>query len=96
MCVYAHTQRALGIDNYVIFSMSTIAANQRWFSSYCVIVLSDRSSVLLQSTPATLPFTGMLIQNQDRNSIMQHNSIESHLFGPLHKLPLCYYGVAYL
>lgn len=69
----------MGIDNCVIFSVWTIADNWRCFLSYCVIVLSDRDSVLLQRTPATHPFTEMLMQTQEHIDIIQHNKHVSHL-----------------
>lgn len=70
----------MGIDKCVIFFfVKTIADNQRCFSSYCVIVLSDRGSAPLQSTPATRPFIGMLMQTLQHNTIMQHNNLTAHL-----------------
>lgn len=70
----------MGIDKCVIFFfVKTIADNQRCFSSYCVIVLSDRGSAPLQSTPATRPFIGMLMQTLQHNTIMQHNILMAHL-----------------
>lgn len=75
---HSHTQ-TMACDNCVIFSMRTVADNRHCFSSYCDIVLSDRRSVRLQSTPATRPFTGMLIWAQKYNTIIEHNSLMADL-----------------
>lgn len=79
---HIHTHMAvwsMAIDNCVIFSVGTITDNRRCFLSYCVIVLSDSGRVLLQSTPATRLFSGMLMRAQEHNTIKEHNSRMAYL-----------------
>lgn len=76
---HTHTHGAWPLTTVSSFLLRTIADNQRCFSSYCVIVLSDSGRVLLQSTPATRPFSGMLMQAQKHNTIMELNSLMAHL-----------------
>lgn len=61
------------------FSVGTITDNQCCFSSYCVIVLSDSCRALVQSAPATHPFSRTLMRAQEHNTIIEYNSLMANL-----------------
>lgn len=76
---HSQAHRAWLLTTVSSFSGGTITDNQRCFSSYCVIVLSDSGRALVQSAPATRPFSGMLMRAQEHNTIIEYNSLIANL-----------------
>lgn len=85
----SHSQghRAWLLTTVSSFSGGRITDNQRCFSSYCVIVLSDSGRALVQSAPATRLFSGMLMWAQEHNTIIEYNSLIANLLAPYKRYP---------